>query len=254
MSLLEALGLALAAFAAGAINAVAGGGSLISFPSLVAAGYAAKVANVTNTVALLPGYLGGSFAYRAELSRQGRRVRLALVPSVAGAIAGSFILLSTPESTFDAIVPFLILGACLLLALQERLTRLVTPGPHAAVELSVGRIGLLQVGLFGAAVYGAYFGAGLGIITLALLGLLLPDDLHNSNALKGLLSFVINLLAAGYFALFADVAWQAAAVMALAALAGGYAGVAVARRFPRQWLRAFVVGYGVLAALALLAR
>src|SRR3989304_1473716 len=110
MNLLEGAALALAAFAAGAINAVAGGGSLVSFPSLVAVGYASKIANVTNTVSLLPGYFGGPLAYRAPLSRQGRTLRLALAPALVGAIAGSVILLSTPESTFDAIVPFLILG------------------------------------------------------------------------------------------------------------------------------------------------
>src|SRR3990170_3398085 len=253
MSPLEAVALALAAFGAGAVNAVAGGGSLISFPSLVAVGYTAKVANVTNTVSLLPGYLGGSLAYRAELSRQGRNLRLAFAPTLVGAIAGAVILLSTPESTFDTIVPFLILGACLLLAAQDRLTLILTPGAHAAVEPSLLRAVVLQLGLFGAAVYGAYFGAGLGIIILAVLGVLLPDDLHRSNALKGLLSLFINCLAAGYFALFADVVWSAAAVMALAALGRGYLGVAVARRFPREWLRRFVIAYGVVAALVLLA-
>ncbi len=252
MSLLEGLALALAAFAAGAVNAVAGGGSLISFPSLVAVGYASKVANVTNTVSLLPGYFGGSLAYRSELSRQGRNVRLVFAPTLVGAVAGAVILLSTPESTFDTIVPFLILGACVLLAAQDQLARLLAPDAHAAVALSPFRIVLLQIGLFAAAVYGAYFGAGLGIIVLAVLGLLLPDDIHSSNALKGLISFFTNCLAAGYFALFADVAWAAAAVMALAALGGGYLGVGAARRLPRGGLRLFVIAYGVSAAVVLL--
>ncbi|MCE7929251.1 MAG: sulfite exporter TauE/SafE family protein, partial [Chloroflexi bacterium CFX7] len=132
MGLIEVAGLAAAAFAGGAINAVAGGGSLVSFPALLAAGYPSKAANVTNSVALWPGYAAGSFGYRAELRTQGRRVRALAVPGVLGAIAGSAILLSTPQSAFDVVVPFLILFACALMAGQDRLAQFSTTQRLAA--------------------------------------------------------------------------------------------------------------------------
>ncbi len=169
MTVLEAIGLACAAFAAGGINAVAGGGSLVSFPALLAAGYPAKAANVTNTVALWPGHVGGSLGYRDLLVPQRRTVVALSTSSILGAIAGSAILLATPESAFEAIVPFLILFAVLLLALQTRVAVFVATRrqPGAAS----GRVPVaLHAAVFGLAVYGAYFGAGLGILTLAVLG------------------------------------------------------------------------------------
>jgi len=250
MDILDASVLAAAAFAAGAINAVAGGGSLISFPALIAAGYPAKVANVTNSVALWPGYASGSFGYRAELGPQRQRVMVLIVPSVLGALAGSAVLLATPQSAFDAVVPFLVLFAALLMAVQEPLARFAithrlssTGGDHIPL--------LLHAGIFLLAGYGAYFGAGLGILTLAILGILLPDDLHHSNALKGMLSLLINAVAVVYFALFGPVEWGPALVMALGALAGGYLGVGVARKLGRKWLRAAIVAYGVVVAIVL---
>lgn len=252
MDLLESAGIGLAAFAAGAINAVAGGGSLVSFPALIAAGYEAKVANVTNTVALWPGYVGGSVGYRYELAHQGRRVLEMLPACVLGAIAGSAILLGTSAEAFDAIVPYLILFACGILALQERISRFVSrhhPGrDHPAFHLA------LQLAIFVLAVYGAYFGAGLGILTLAVLGILLPDDLQRSNALKGMLSLLINAVAVVYFALWGPVRWVPALVMAVAALAGGYLGVGVARRLGSRWLRVAVIVYSLLVAFVLLLR
>jgi uncharacterized membrane protein YfcA len=265
--------LVAAAFGAGAINAVAGGGSLVSFPGLLAAGYTAKVANVTNTVALLPGYFGGSLGYRSELSRQPENIRALLLPTLLGALTGSIILLATPASAFKAIVPFLIYAACALLAFQDRLAALfrrpaklapAAAGSTAAIaarpveglapeSAAPGRLPLL-VGVFVAAVYGAYFGAGLGIIVLAVLGMFLPDDIQRSNALKGIIAFITNSLAAAYFAIFAHVAWSAAAVMALAALSGGYLGVGLARRLPRSALRGFVIVFGVCAATVYLIR
>ena len=199
MDLTEAAGLAAAAFAAGAVNAVAGGGSLISFPALVAAGYPSKAANVTNTVALWPGYLGGSLGYRRELETQRRRVALLAVPSVVGAIAGSAVLLSTPEDAFEAIVPFLIMFAVVLMLFQDRLSafaqrhRLDAQHEEHVPWTLHGAMLLL-------AAYGAYFGAGLGILTLAALSILLPDDLQRSNALKGMTSLLINAAAVVYFA------------------------------------------------------
>ncbi|MCC7363921.1 MAG: sulfite exporter TauE/SafE family protein [Dehalococcoidia bacterium] len=254
MDAIEATGLALAAFAGGAINAVAGGGSLVSFPALIAAGYPSKAANVTNSVALWPGYLSGNYAYRAELRPQRRRVAVLSVPSVLGALAGSVILLRTPETAFDAIVPFLILFACGLMIVQDRLSRWALSRRLASLDPDARPPVVLLATIFVLAVYGAYFGAGLGILTLAVLGILLPDDLQRSNALKGALSTVINAAAVLYFVAFGPVQWAPAAVMGVGAIAGGYLGVGVARRLGKRWLRVAVVTYGVAVALILLAR
>jgi hypothetical protein len=242
--------LAVAAFVAGAINAVAGGGSLISFPALVAVGYPAKVANITNTVALWPGYVGGSFGYSAQLSGQRRRVLVLTIPSILGALVGSAVLLYTPASSFEAIVPFLILFAAALMALQARLTVLVARYRPERKDADFNVEVVLAI--FGLAIYGAYFGAGLGILTLAVLGILLPDELHRSNALKGLLSAIINAAAVVYFAIWGPVEWLPAAVMAVAALAGGYYGVGAARKLSAKYLRAVVITYAVIVAVIIL--
>lgn len=253
MELLPALGLMAAAFVAGAINAVAGGGSLVSFPALVAAGYSAKTANVTNTVALWPGYLSGSFGYRGELRTQRSRMIALTLPSIGGALTGSAILLLTPGRAFDVVVPFLILFACGLMAFQDRLAGFAQRHRLSARHDEHVPVALLG-GVFLLAVYGAYFGAGLGIMTLAVLGILLPDDIQRSNALKGLLSLLINAAAVAYFALFGPVQWIPALIMAVGALAGGYLGVGVARKLGRRPLRIAVVSYGVLVAAILLYR
>ena len=245
-------GLSVAAFVAGAINAVAGGGSLVSFPALIAAGYAAKTANVTNTVALWPGHAGGSYGYREELLRQRRRVISLLPASVGGALLGSFILLATPSSAFDALVPYLLIFACVVLAFQDQLGRFAQQHQLHRAE-GEGVPPLLHIVVFTLAIYGAYFGAGLGIIMLAVLGILLPDDIQHSNALKVMLSLIINAVAVIYFALFGPVRWLAAAVMAAGAIIGGYLGVGVARRLGRTWLRIVVIAYGLIVAGVLLA-
>jgi uncharacterized membrane protein YfcA len=242
----QTLLLAAAGFAAGAVNAVAGGGSLISFPALLGAGYGSVTANVTNAVAVLPGYLGGSLAYRRELRGQRPRVVALALTSAAGAVGGAVILIASPASVFEAIVPFLILGSCALLAAQPALTKLIQPGPEASKRL--------HVGTFLAAVYGGYFGAGLGILLLAVLGLTLHDDLQRLNALKGLLSLVIGLATVVYFAFFGPVKWGAAAIMAVASLAGGQVGVAAARRLKPGPLRALIVAFGVAVAVYLLVK
>lgn len=247
----EGVLLAVAALAAGGVNAVAGGGSLISFPALVGAGYAARTANVTNSVALLPGYLGGTAAYRRELAAQRGRVLALLPASVAGAITGSAILLLTPESAFEAIVPFLIVFACGLLAFQGRLRALA--GAHR-IERAGGAGPALAGGVFLLAVYGAYFGAGLGILTLAVLGALLPDDVQRSNALKTVLSLVINGVAVAIFAVWGPVRWGAAAIMAAGAIIGGYGGGRLARRLDARRLRFVAIAYGLVAAVVILVR
>lgn len=245
----DAVLLAIAGLAAGAVNAVAGGGSLISFPALLAAGLPSVTANVTNAVAVLPGYLGGTLAYRNELEGQrGRAIALGVTTAV-GAVAGAVLLLVSSESLFEAIVPFLILGACALLAAQPALSRRLGPGSSGGGEHRSPR---LHAGAFFSAVYGGYFGAGLGIMLLAVLALSLDDGLQRLNALKGLLSFVIGLASVAVFVAFGPVRWGAALIMAVASFVGGHAGVAVARRLPANVLRALVIAFGVAVSIWLL--
>jgi uncharacterized protein len=233
-----------AAFVAGGVNAVAGGGSLISFPALIAVGHGSVAANVTNNVALLPGYLGGSVGYRAELADQRRRAAELSLTAAVGSAGGAALLLVLPPGVFEHIVPWLILGACALLAAQSRLRRF-TGGHHPRA---------LHAGTFLGCVYGGYFGAGLGIALLAVLGLALSDDLHRLNALKGLLSLVVSFVAAIAFAVFGPVDWAQAGLMAVASLAGGRTGVAVARRLPAERLRTVVIVFGIGVAIVLLIR
>lgn len=239
-----------AAFVAGAVNAVAGGGSLISFPALLAVGYPSIDANVTNAVAVLPGYLGGSVAYREELAGQGARIRVLGAVSALGAVSGAVLLVISSQSLFDGLVPWLVLFSCALLAAQPLLAKRL--GPHASAGGSriPRRVLALQ---FLAAVYGGYFGAGLGILVLAVLGIYLEGDLHEINALKGVLSLVVGVASAVFFAIFAPVAWGAAGVMAVASLAGGQAGVRLVRRLSPTLLRAVVVVFGVAVSIRLLA-
>jgi uncharacterized protein len=237
--------LAVAGFLAGGVNAVAGGGSLISFPALLAVGYPSVTANVTNSVAVLPGYLGGSVGYRRELRGQRGRALALAATSVVGAAAGAALLLLGSERTFERVVPFLILLSCALLAAQPALSRrLRRPERESSLRLHAMELC--------AAAYGGYFGAGLGILLLAVLALSIDDELQRLNALKGLLSLLIGAVAAVSFALFGPVVWEAAAVMAVMSLLGGQAGVVVARRLPEAALRGVVIAFGVGVAVALL--
>ncbi len=244
--------LAVAGLVAGAVNAVAGGGSLISFPALLAVGYPSVQANVTNTVALFPGYAGSVAGGRAELDGQGARIRSLAVVSVLGGIAGAVLLLTTPSDVFRRVVPFLVLLACGLLLLQPRLKAVVQrrTGDSGAAHGSAP----LQATVFLASVYGAYFGAGLGVLLLGLLGVFLAERLQQVNALKNVISLVVNSVALVAFGLFGPVAWSAVLVVALASLAGGYGGARVARRIPAGALRLAVVAYGVVIAVVLLVR
>lgn len=244
----HALLLIIAGFVAGAINAIAGGGSLISFPALLSVGYPAVDANVTNTVALVPGYVGGSLGYRKELEGQRDRVRFLGGLSVVGGLVGAILLLISPGSVFKEIVPWLIIFACLLLAAQPLVTRFVTDHSEGG---EVARP-VQAVAQFLAAVYGGYFGAGLGVMMLAFLGVFLHDTLQRLNALKGVLSLFVNLISAIFFAFFGPVAWIAVLLMAVASLAGGNVGVMVARRLNPTVLRSVVVVFGLVVAVKLL--
>lgn len=232
---------------AGAVNAVAGGGTLLTFPALLLAGLSPVAANITSSVGLISGYAGGSLAYRRELEGQGDRARSLIVVSVVGGVAGAVLLLVTPASAFRVAVPYLVLLSCALLAVQPRLARLVAthrPGADLALPLRVG------VGV--AAVYGSYFGAGLGVLLLAVLGTLVADDLQRLNALKGVLSLVVNVVGVLIFVASGRVVWTAALVLAVTALVGGTVGVSAARRLPANALRLSVVLLGTGVGIALL--
>jgi uncharacterized protein len=235
-----------AALLAGAVNAVAGGGTLLSFPALLLLGFPALTANVTSTIGLLPGYAGGSVAYRAELSVQRERVRWLGPISVVGAVAGAVLLTRTPNTVFAAIVPWLILAACALLLLQPVVSSRVRARRPVREQ---HRSPLLAVAQFLGGVYGAFFGAGLSVMMLAVLGLFIRDDLQRLNALKSILALIINVVAAIYFAFFGPVSWIAAAVMLPTSALGGFVGVALARRLSPTVLRTLVVAFGVAFAL-----
>jgi uncharacterized membrane protein YfcA len=243
--------LGAAALLAGGVNAVAGGGSLVTFPALLLVGYAPLTANVTNAVALLPGYLGGTVGYRRELRGQGgRMLRLGLL-SVGGAVLGAFLLLKGPPSVFQRLVPWLILGACALLVAQPWIARRVAERTRSGLGLGEVSLALAVVQVV-SAVYGAYFGAGLGVIMLATLGIFVDDSLQRVNALKGWLSLVINAVAVVAFVLYGGVAWVPVAVMAPLSYAGGMLGVLVARRLDDRVLRVAVVCFGVAVGVRLL--
>jgi len=247
VDLLIAAGVALLA---GAINSIAGGGSLILFPTLVALGLGTVPANVTNSVAQWPGYLGGVVGFREEYAGQrGRLVRFGIV-AVLGGTTGSVLLLTTPSSAFDVVVPVLVLLASLLLAVQPLLTRRLQVEDHEAPRRDPA---WLYVALFLAAVYGGYFGGALGVILLAVLGVGL-HRLKLANALKSALSVVTASVTIVVFGLFGPIHWDVVAVAAPASLVGGFIGARIASRIPTTPLRVFIVTFGVAVAIYLFVR
>lgn len=250
---------AVAGVGAGLVNAVAGGGTLISFPALTAVGLPVVSANVTSTVALSPGYLGGALAQRDAVGRQWGRLRVLAPAGVLGGLAGGVLLLLTGDELLERLVPYLILSACALLAGQERVRTMVERRrsrrpPRAGARPDHGISVPATVAVFGASIYGGYFGAGLGIIFLAVLGAFLPDDLREVNALKQSLSFVVNLTAATFFLFSGRVWWLAALIMAVGALVGGHLGGRVAVHLDPGVLRAVVVVIGIGVAVVYLVR
>jgi uncharacterized protein len=244
---LDYLWVGLAAGAAGAVNALAGGGTLISFPALTAVGLPAVAANVTNTVALCPGYFGATLAQAKDLRGQKRRLWTLVPAAVLGGIAGGLLLLHTGERTFRALVPFLILLASGLLAVQEPVRAWLTKRlADRSADGARERWAALPVGL--AAVYGGYFGAGLSVIVLAALGLLLDDSLTRLNALKQTVALATNVAAAVFFVFSGQVVWPAAAVMAAGALIGGAAGGRLAGKVRPATLRRVVVAIGLIVS------
>jgi hypothetical protein len=242
----------IAALAAGLVNAIAGGGTLITFPMLTAVGIPVVAANVTSIVGLCPGYLGATWAQVKDLRGQAARLWLLLPAAVVGGVVGGVLLLNTEERLFRSLTPFFILGASALLALQDPLRAWIARRGATAKTSVVGMWVALPIGL--AAIYGGYFGAGLSIIVLSVLGLLLDDTLTRLNAAKQAVSFAVNIAAALFFVFSGEVVWLAALVMALAALAGGVLGGKLAGRIKPATLRWCVVAVGAAVGVAYLVR
>ena len=244
----------IAAAIGSAINAIAGGGTLVTFPALVGLGVPAIVANATSTVALWPGALGSIYGYRQELAGARNWAARFAIPSLIGGLAGALLLLRTPGERFDQIVPWLVLGATLLFlvqrplmaALAKRSRRVPNAGDDPASRPPGAALLLFQ---FGVAVYGGYFGAGIGILMLAALGFMGFSNIHRMNGLKNWGGLCINVTAAATFAVRGFVDWPVAIAMAVGALAGGYAGSRLAQRVPQEWVRRAVVVIGFAAAV-----
>lgn len=248
MGVLEALAILGGGVAAGTINTIVGSGTLITFPLLLAFGYAPVTANVSNTIGLVPGSLSGAYGYRRELAGQRERtVRLA-VASVLGGIAGAVLLLVLPADAFRRIVPGFIAAALVLVVVQPRLSRRLAARRAEAPEHAGA---LTLAGLFLCGVYGGYFGAAQGIIILSLLGIALHETLQRINGVKNVLAMLTNLVAALIFVFVAHVAWGAALLIAAGSIAGGQIGAHVGRRLPPAALRIVIVAVGVAAIVKL---
>jgi uncharacterized membrane protein YfcA len=242
-----------AAFAAGAINSIAGGGTLVSFPALVWLGLPSITANATSTVAIWPGSLGGMWGFRQELRTANPRLLLLALPSLVGGLTGALLLKLTPTSVFDRLVPLLILFATLLFAAQGPLQRLFRIGEAHDDDGGFGTYRVMFFQLL-VALYGGYFGAGIGILMLAALSIIGLSDIHQMNALKNLLALCINGIAALYFVAMGMVSWPDVVLMAIGAIAGGIGGVGVARRIGRQGVRRIVIAIGLGMGVSMLLR
>jgi uncharacterized membrane protein YfcA len=248
MSPIEAIAIVAAGLAAGTMNTIVGSGSLITFPTLLAFGYAPVVANVSNTIGLVPGSLSGAIGYRRELAGQrGRAIRLGTAAALGG-LTGGLLLLALPEAAFEKIVPVLILVSVGLIAFQPWLSRALGDRRAVGREHTVP----LVVTLYLTGIYGGYFGAGQGVIMMALLGVFLPDDLQRLNGLKNVLAVLINSVAAVLFIVFAQVAWAPAVLLAIGAVIGGQVGATVGRRLPANVLRLAIIGVGTVVGVRLL--
>lgn len=256
MNLVDIALLSGAGLAAGTVNAIAGGGSLITFPALIATGLSPVAANVTNSVSVFPGYAASVYGSRSDLADlardSSRRLLLSVLPtSVVAAALGCLLLLATPARAFDLVVPFLVLGAATTLAFQDRLRRLVG---HPR-DLSPGRQELsLHAMVFAGSLYGGYFGAALGVMLVAALGLVLDQSMARITALKNVVSATGGLVTVVAFAAFGPVDWADVLVVAPTAMIGGYVGARLARRLPSAVLKWLIVAFGIGVGLVLLYR
>ncbi len=247
MTPFEAAAILGAGLAAGTINTIVGSGSLITFPTLLAFGFPPLEANVSNTVGLVPGSVSGSIGYRRELvGQRGRAIWLGFV-SGAGGLAGAILLLAFPGA-FEAVVPILIAVALILVAIGPRLSEALVEHRHPEAHRS-WPLGLM---FFATAVYGGYFGAGMGIIMMALLTIFVPDDIQRLNGLKNVLAALINGVAAVLFILLARVHWDVVLLIAAGSIVGGQIGARVGRRLPAPALRLAIICVGLLAEARLL--
>lgn len=248
MSPLEVIAILAAGLAAGTINTVVGSGSLITFPTLLAFGYPPVVANVSNTVGLVPGSLSGAIGYRRELAGQrGRAIRIGIAASLGG-LTGGLLLLALPAAAFERIVPILILGSVVLIAIQPRLSRAMG---HRRVEGEEHTVPLV-VTIYLTGIYGGYFGAGMGVVMMALLATFLPDGLQRLNGLKNVFAVLINGVAAVLFIAVAPVAWPPAILLAIGATVGGQVGALVGQRLPASVLRLAIIVVGTFVGGRLL--
>ena len=255
----EAIAILGVGAAAGAVNAVVGSGSLITFPTLLAFGYPPVVANVSNNVGLVSGNISGAMGYRRELTGQRARLLRLAAFAVAGSLAGAAALLSLPSSSFKLIVPVLILIACVLVLVQPWLSRRIAarrkqaataaPGTSPARERTSP---LLAAGVVGSAAYGGYFGAAQGVLVIGLLGTFLDEPLQRINGAKNVLVAIVNGTAAVVYIIFAHVAWLVVLLIAVGSTLGGLLGARYGRRLPPTALRIFVVVIGVISAVKLL--
>src|SRR5664280_169626 len=245
MSVLGFLGLFVAALVAGIVNSVAGGGSLISFPTLVALGQPAILANATNTAALWPGTLSSAIAYRRDTALDRDLLLTLLLPSMAGGLLGAVVLVITPPALFDRVVPFLVLFATALFAMRDTISRWTGAAAHAEEHVTTsGKVWGFLFQLF-VATYGGYFGAGIGILMLGSLSVMGLRDIHRMNGLKTILGTLINVIAFAFFAIKGLVVWHLAGLMAVGAILGGWIGARTAKRIDQRLIRAFVIAIGL---------
>jgi uncharacterized membrane protein YfcA len=249
MGIGELVAIAMAGLAAGAINTVVGSGTLITFPVLLAFGYAPVTANVSNTVGLVPGSLSGSVGYRRELAGQRAHAVWLGTAAVLGGITGAILLLVLPASAFEAIVPVFIALALTMVVLQPRLNRMLAKRGTGSGRRD--RV-ITLLALYATGIYGGYFGAAQGILLLGILGLALAQDLHRTNALKNVLSSLINGVAGVLFIAFAHIEWGPAAIIAVSSILGGQIGARYGRRLPAGVLRGLIVAIGIVAIVRLL--
>jgi uncharacterized membrane protein YfcA len=242
MGLFEIAIVAFAAFLAGALNSVAGGGTFFSFPALLAAGVPPVAANASNSVALWPASLSGAWAYRHELARYKRYLIPMGVVSLIGGVGGGLLLLSTKDATFARLIPWLLLFATVLFAFSSQLGVLL----RGAKDIKPGNSAGALAGQAVVSIYGGFFGAGMGIMMLASLAMSGHDDVHEINAIKNLLSAVIYSVTVATFVIAGAVSWPHTLIMLATATLGGYIGASVARKIPALWLRRFIITVGLL--------